>query len=44
MEDAEGLTEGQTVIRDAEFDRLTSVASAARGSVKTSKPFSLPKW
>jgi hypothetical protein len=31
-------------ITEIEFDRLASVAAAARGSVNEIKPFSIPAW
>ena len=45
VEDTEtSLEVGQAAIRDAEYDRLVSVAAAARSTVKGPKEFTLPSW
>lgn len=38
------LEVGQAAIRDAEYDRLASVAAAARSMVTGPKAFTLPSW
>jgi hypothetical protein len=40
----DGQSAGRVAIRAEEFDRLVSVASAARSKKEPAKEFSLPAW
>ncbi len=46
MEDSDFVQSGPPAIRDSEFDRLASVAAAAKAGITdaSSKEFVLPKW